>query len=343
MTYDGAMSTEGRIAIVVPCHNEANTIGAVVERFQRELRGATVVVVDNASSDGTAVAARAAGARVIHESALGKGAAVRRLFADVDADYYVLIDGDDTMDPQIAPEMVRLVSEEGYDMVVGRRITDPAEPEVYRRGHRFGNTFMTWVFQKLFKLQISDSLSGYRVMSRRFVKSFPASAVGFEIEVDLNAHAAVMRVPVCEIDAMYVPRPAESSDAKLSTFSDGLRILRRNLRLFRDARPSFAFTLLALPWFALAAVMVGLSFDEFLKNGEVIRSPRLLVGIGAFLGAVLLWIAGIILERIARNRNEVVRLAYLAMDGPVNERPTFVSVPSPSAERSQGYQHSRPA
>ena len=320
------MSDLGRVAIVIPCHNEEHTIGNVIRRFRQELPGATVVVADNASTDETAVAAWKAGAQVIFEPRLGKGEAVRRLLADVDADYYVLIDGDDTMDSRVAPEMLRLVSDEGYDMVVGKRVTPAGEQDVYRRGHRFGNGFLTWVFQKLFKLEITDTLSGYRVLSRRFVKSFPVSSAGFEIEAELNAHAAVIGVPLCEVPAKYVSRPPESSQPKLSTFSDGARILRRNLRLFRDARPFLAFWLLALPWFIFAALMIQLSLEEFFRNGEVIRSPRLLVGIGSFLVALLLWMAGMIMERITRNRNEIIRLAYLAIRGPLR-RPKIVTMP----------------
>ncbi len=340
IAYPGFMSDLGRVAIVVPCHNEEDTIGNVIRRFRQELPGAIVVVADNGSTDDTALAAREAGAQVIFEPRLGKGEAVRRLLADIDADYFVLIDGDDTMDSRVAPEMLRLVSDEGYDMVVGKRVTPSGEPDIYRRGHRFGNKFLTWVFQKLFKLEITDTLSGYRVMSRRFVKSFPASSVGFEIEAELNAHAAVIGVPLCEVPANYVSRPPESSQAKLSTFSDGTRILRRNLRLFRDARPSLAFSLLALPWLVLAMLMIQLSLDEFLINGEVIRSSRLLVGIGSFLVALLLWMAGIIMERITRNRNEVIRLAYLAINGPLRCRPETDTMPTHDGRTHDGQRRS---
>lgn len=322
-----------RVAVVVPCLNEELTIGNVIARFRQHLPHATFVVADNGSSDGTAQVARDAGALVIHETRKGKGSAVRRLLADVDADYYVLIDGDDTMDPAVAPEMLRLAREEGYDMVLGKRIT-AAEADVYRRGHRFGNQVLTWLFQRLFGLPITDTLSGYRVMSRRFVKSFPSASDGFEIEAELNAHAAAVRASICEVPAIFVPRPAESSDAKLSTFPDGLRILRRNMRLFRDARPHLAFSILALPWLLLSILMIELSLNEFFNNaGEVIRSPRLLVGIGSFLVALLLWIAGIIMERVARNRNETVRLAYLAFDGPLRAEAQVIMMPA-GGERS---------
>lgn len=309
------MSFSG-VAVVIPCHNEAQTIANVVESFRHALPSARIVVVDNASTDATAAVALAVGATVITERRAGKGRAVRRLFSDVDADCYVLVDGDGTYDATAAPAMVRLVQEDGVDMVVGRRVPADAAVAAYRRGHRLGNAMLSWIFSKLFNLgEITDTLSGYRVMSRRFVKSFPLASTGFEIEAELNAHAATIEVPVAEVAAPYYERP-EGSESKLSTYSDGIRILRRNLHLFRDARPSLAFSLLASPWLLAGAVGVGVATVEYWQTGLVSRFPTLIVGASALLVAIVTFLVGVVLQRATRNRTEAVRLAYLAIEGP---------------------------
>jgi hypothetical protein len=249
---------------------------------------------------------------VIFEPRPGKGRAMRRLFADVEADCYVMVDGDCTYDASAAPVMVRKVLHDGVDMVVGARVADQAKGAEYRRGHRFGNAVLTWIFRQLFKLPIVDTLSGYRVLSRRFVKSFPAGARGFDVEAELNAHAAVIEVPVSEVPVRYLARP-EGSVSKLSTVSDGYRILKRNLRLFRDARPTLAFGLLAAPLFILSVLLVGRAVLEYWNTGRVLYFPSLIAGVGAFVVAAELWVAGLVMERITRNRNEVVRIAYLGV------------------------------
>lgn len=321
------------VAVVIPCHNEEVAIQGVIGDFRRSLPGARIVVLDNASTDDTAEAARLAGADVIFERRQGKGRAVRRLLADVEAGIYVLADGDATYDASAAPEMVRRCREDGCDMVVSERIG--GSQESYRRGHRLGNAFLTWIFDRLFSLPLGDTLSGYRALSRRFAKSFPTAARGFEIEAELNAHAALLEVPVSEVQAPYSPRP-EGSQSKLSTYRDGARILRRNLRLFRDARPLLAFSIIALPFALSALVLLGIPLFEYLNTDMVSRFPSLIVGIGAFLVALNLVVSGMVLERVTRNRNEATRLAYLSYSSPLTSR-------SSSAQRSMQVQETASA
>ena len=304
-----------QIAVIVPCHNEEQTVAQVIKEFQEALPGALIVVVDNASTDDTAGLALAAGARVLVEPRPGKGNAVRRLFADVEADCYLMVDGDATYEAAAAPVMVSKVLDDGIDMVVGSRVTGPGAAEAYRTGHRLGNLMLTWVFQRLFELKIEDTLSGYRAFSRRFVKTFPSMAEGFEIEAELNAHAASMGVGYAEVRTAYGARP-EGSHSKLSTYRDGVRILRRNLRLFRDWKPMLSFAVLALPWL-IAALILGVPvLAEYFSSGLVPRFPRLIVAVGFGIVAALLLTCGVLLERTTRNRTEVVRLAYLAIGAP---------------------------
>lgn len=304
-----------RVAVIVPCHNEERTIGEVIDGYARALPGCAVVVADNRSTDNTAAVALAHGAQVLSESRAGKGYAVRRLLADVEADCYVMIDGDATYDPEAAPALVELVLHRGVDMVNGARVVAGEHKEAYRPGHALGNIMLTWIFQKLFKLQLRDTLSGYRVMSRRFVKSFPTGAAGFEIEAELNAHAATLGVPIDEVDTPYFARP-EGSESKLNTYRDGARILRRNLRLFRDARPTLAFALLSLPWIVVAAVLLWVAVAEYLSTGLVERFPSLIAGVGALTVGGLILLTGLILERVTRNRIEANRLSYLSFPAP---------------------------
>lgn len=304
------------VAVLVPCHNEEATVERVVAEFRAALPDATIVVCDNASTDRTGELARAAGAVVITEDRPGKGMAVRRLFADVEADVYLMVDGDATYEAAAAPELVRCVVEDGCDMVNGARVSDVVDTAAYRRGHRLGNAVLTWIFRGLFHLPLKDTLTGYRAFSRRFVKSFPSASEGFEIEAELNAHAALLGVPVAEIQTAYLARP-EGSVSKLSTYRDGIRILRLNLRLFRDARPLMSFSVLGLPWMLAALVLILVPVDEYLRTGLVLRFPSLIAGVGSFLVALNLWTAGIIMQRVTRNRAEVVRLRYLAQPGPV--------------------------
>ncbi|HEX8972738.1 glycosyltransferase family 2 protein [Oryzihumus sp.] len=324
--------TGTNVAVIVPCHNEERTIADVVAGFREALPGCEVVVVDNASTDATAERAAEAGARVIFEPRPGKGNAVRRLFADVEAQCYVMVDGDATYDAGAAPVLVSKVLDEGIDMVVGARVAGPGAAQAYRAGHRFGNALLTWVFQRLFGLRVEDTLSGYRGFSRRFVKTFPSMASGFEIEAELNAHAASVGVTYDEVRTAYGSRP-EGSESKLSTYRDGVRILRRNLRLFRDWKPFASFTGLAVPWALGAVALLVPVLTDYVHTGLVPRYPSLIAAVGCFLVALNLVMAGAILERTTRNRIEAVRLAYLRIPAP-RRTPVGVEVPAPEVSEA---------
>jgi glycosyltransferase involved in cell wall biosynthesis len=299
--------------VIVPCHNEAATVAQVTADFARALPGAVVWVFDNNSTDATAARAQAAGAVVRHVALKGKGNVVRRMFSDVDADIYVLVDGDGTYDPAAAPTMVARLIDEGLDMVSAARVSTAAE--AYRAGHRFGNLALSGVVRQVFGRQFKDMLSGYRVFSRRFVKSFPAHSSGFEIETELTVHTLQMRLPAVEVEAPYGARP-EGSESKLSTFRDGLRILRMISLLVREERPLQFFSIAGLAavvfaWFLAAPVLV-----QYLRTGLVPRLPTLVVAVGMMMVALLCFAVGLILDTVSRLRLEQRRLAYLALAGP---------------------------
>lgn len=299
-----------RIAVLVPCYNEALTVAQVVADFKAALPGCIVYVYDNRSSDGTGDIARAAGAVVRREERPGKGGVMRRMFAEIDADIYVVTDGDATYDATRAPEMVERLVRDDLDVVTG--IRDHGERDAaYRRGHQFGNRMFNWLLGVLFGERPADMFSGYRVMSRRFVKSFPAEAKGFEIETELTVHALELRVPTAEIVTSYFERP-EGSTSKLSTYKDGLRILYTMARLFRDVRPLPFFFVCA---FVLAAAGLGLGAGvlvEYLDTHLVPRLPTAVLATGLMLLASLALACGTILDSVARGRREAKRLAYLA-------------------------------
>lgn len=311
-----------RVALLVPCLNEEQTIGDVIAAAKESRVVDQIVVGDNNSSDLTAQVAVENGVRVISVMPPGKGHVMRRLFADVEADVYVMVDGDATYEMNNLEAMVRIVNNGEADLVIGARETKQSDSGAFRKGHRLGNWMLTWIFGRLFSLDIKDSLSGYRVMSRRFVKSFAPVAEGFDIETDLNVHAAMLGCGVAEIPCAYQERP-EGSNSKLRTYSDGWRILRRNLRLFRDARPQFSFALLALPWILAAAVLVGIPVVEFIRDSEVLRFPSLIAGVGAFIVGVLLLHAGLVLSRTTALRKEMVVLRYLEIPGPGSGQKTM--------------------
>lgn len=302
------------IAVVIPCYNEEASIASVIQGFRASLPEARIVVIDNASTDGTAQAARSHGAEVIVEPRSGKGNAVRRAFADIDADAYVMADGDGTYDASAAPRMVALLADAGLDMVIGVR-EHGDDQGAYRRGHVLGNRVFSQVFQRLFDFQISDTLSGYRVMSRRFVKSFVFGRSGFEIEAELNVHAALLGANYAEVRTAYGSRQ-EDSPSKLRTYRDGWRILRRQLRLFRDVRPAAAFALLAVPWFIAAIALILPPVIGYFETGLVAKFPSLIAGVGCLLVAVQVTISGLILDRVALGRREAVRLQYLSYPRP---------------------------
>jgi glycosyltransferase involved in cell wall biosynthesis len=296
-----------RVAVVIPCWNEAVAIGKVVGDFRAALPDAAVFVYDNNSTDGTAAVARGAGAEVRAETLQGKGNVVRRAFADIDADIYVLVDGDDTYEAASAPELVRLLVEQRLDMVTGRRVGEIARP-----GHRLGNRALTGMVRLIFGDRISDLLSGYRVFSRRFVKSFPAMAAGFETETEFTVHALELDMPIGEVPTHYRGRPVGSA-SKLHTVRDGLRILRTIVVLVKEERP--------LQFFALCGVVLlllgfGLGFPlvtEFLRTGLVPRFPTAILATGIVVLSFLAFAVGLILDTVARGRKEMKRIAYLAI------------------------------
>jgi glycosyltransferase involved in cell wall biosynthesis len=302
-----------RIAVLLPCYNEEAAIAATVAGFRAALPGATVYVYDNNSRDRTREIAAEAGAVVRSERQQGKGHVVRRMFADVDADVYVMADGDLTYDPQAAPAMVDLLLAEQLDMVVGTRRHEAKQ--AYRGGHVLGNRLFTGLLAGLFGRSFSDIFSGYRVFSRRFVKSFPVLSSGFEIETEISVHALELRMPVGEVETIYAARP-EGSESKLSTFSDGWRILRTIVTLYRVERPALFYgTLGAL--LLIGAVLLAIPLVvTYVHTGLVPRVPTAILVTGMTIVAVLCFFAGLILDTVTRGRREIRRLAYLALAAP---------------------------
>lgn len=301
----------GRIAILIPCRNEEAAIAGVVHDFHHYLPSATVYVYDNASSDDTAQVARDAGAQVYSEPLIGKGNVVRRMFADIEADIYVIVDGDGTYDASSAPTLIRYLLTDRLDMVNCARVS--SEMGAYRPGHQFGNRLLTGLVARVFGNRLSDMLSGYRVMSRRFVKSFPALSTGFEIETELTVHALELRAPIGELTAPYVSRPRGSS-SKLNTMRDGLRILRLIIHLIKEERPLQFFT---TGFFVLVALAVSLGIPvvmQFLATGLVGRLPTAVLATGLTILAFLSLVCGLILDTVTRGRRELKRLLYLAAD-----------------------------
>jgi glycosyltransferase involved in cell wall biosynthesis len=301
------------IAVLVPCYNEAATIAAVVRDFHRALPGAAVYVFDNNSSDGTADVARKAGATVCTVIDQGKGNVIRRMFADIEAEVYVLVDGDNTYDAAIAPLLVDTLLANGLDMVVGTRTS--AERETYRRGHRFGNWLLTRFVATVFGRTFTDMLSGYRVFSRRYVKSFPAHAAGFETETELAVHALELRMPVAEVATAYRARP-RGSESKLNTYRDGARILLMIIKLFKAERPLLFFSLGFVACALLSIILAIPVFDEYLRTGLVPRLPTALLCAAIMLLGGILLTCGIILDTVTRGRIEMKRFAYLSLAAP---------------------------
>lgn len=299
-----------QIAVLIPCFNEQATIPRVIAAFRASLPEASIYVYDNNSTDHTVALARAAGAIVRQETLQGKGHVVRRMFADIDADVYVLVDGDDTYDAAMAPVMVRQLLDNMDDMVTGTRISDIKE--AYRFGHRFGNKLLTGLVRVIFGDRIKDMLSGYRVFSRRFVKSFPALASGFETETEFTVHALDLDMPVSEVETRYKDRPPESV-SKLSTVSDGFRILGMIIRLVKEARP-FAFFGAAAGLLALAGVVLAVPVVlTYLRTGLVPRLPTAILSASLVEAAFLALVCGLVLDSVARARKEAKRLAYLSV------------------------------
>lgn len=315
--FPAVTSEEGlaspRIAVILPCYNEAGAIVQTVEDFRRALPTADIYVFDNNSTDGSRDLAAAAGAIVRRVTQQGKGHVVRRMFADVDADIYVMADGDATYEAAAAPRLVAAMLEDNLDMVVGARKCEVEE--AYRRGHRFGNWALTSLLKQLFGRSFTDILSGYRVFSRRFVKSFPVLSAGFEIETEISVHALELAMPVAEVVTAYGARP-EGSVSKLSTYRDGWRILRTIFTLFRIEKPILFFgviaALLAVTALALAAPLI----VTYAQTGLVPRFPTAILVTGLMILATLSGMCGLILDTVVRGRREVRRLAYLGFRAP---------------------------
>lgn len=298
-----------RVAVLIPCYNEAVAIAKVVEDFRLAMPEAEIWVFDNNSRDGTADIAAAQGAFVRQVTLQGKGHVVRRQFADVEADVYVMVDGDDTYHAASAPALVRALVDGGHDMVVGVRKAVDMQA-AYRAGHAFGNRMLTGFLSWLFGRNCTDILSGYRAFSRRFVKSFPVLSAGFDIETELTVHALEMKMSVGEVETPYKERP-EGSFSKLSTYKDGFRILRTMLQLFSAERPLAFFGGIAAMLALLSIALMVPVLAEFLKTGLVPRVPTALLSTGMMLSGLLSLTVGLVLDTVTRGRRETKMLAYL--------------------------------
>jgi glycosyltransferase involved in cell wall biosynthesis len=321
-----------RVAVLIPCYNEEIALPKVVADFRTCLPNATIYVYDNNSSDRTAEVARAAGAVVGTEPLQGKGHVVRRMFADVEADVYVLVDGDDTYDAAAAPRLVAMLLEQRLDMVNAARVTSIAA--AYRRGHRFGNAVLTGMVSNIFGKRVSDMLSGYRAFSRRFVKSFPALSAGFEIETELTVHSLELRMPIAELPASYRDRPT-GSGSKLRTYVDGVRILRMIVVLVKEERPLQFFSAAAAVLFVVAIGAGGPVVSDFFHTGLVPRLPTAVLAASLVMLSFLSVTCGLILDSVMRGRKEMKRLAYLSIPPPpdVSGRAPYGTAAVASARR----------
>lgn len=306
-------STRPRIAVLVPCYNEEAAVATVVADFRKALPGAEIYVYDNNSRDNTVAVAREAGAIVRSERRQGKGHVVRRMFADVEADIYVLVDGDATYDAPSAPRMIDKLLEEHLDMVVGLRIDQ--SQAAYRLGHRTGNRMLTGFLSSTFGHAFKDILTGYRVFSRRFVKSFPVLSDGFEIETELAVYALELSLPVAEVETPYYARP-QGSFSKLNTWRDGFRIFGTMLKLYRSERPLRFFTVIGI-LLALAAIALAIPIVvTFIETGLVPRLPTAVLSMGLTIVAMLSVSSGLVLDTVTRGRREMKMLAYLSQPAP---------------------------
>ncbi|HEY1125799.1 MAG TPA: glycosyltransferase family 2 protein [Sphingobium sp.] len=302
-----------KVAVLLPCYNEEGAIGETVRAFRAALPDATVYVYDNNSTDKTCLVAAAEGAVVRTERMQGKGNVVRRMFADIEADIYVLADGDATYDATVAPRLIEMLIADRLDMVVGARKSEVEA--AYRRGHRLGNVLLTGILAQIFGRTFTDILSGYRIFSRRFVKSFPILSTGFEIETEMSVHALELRMPVGEMVTAYAARP-EGSVSKLSTYRDGWRILNMIIRLSRIERPIQFFGLLGAMLALLGIILAIPLVMTYLQTGLVPRFPTAILATGLVILASLCMFTGLILDTVVRGRIEVRRLAYLALPAP---------------------------
>ena len=301
-----------QVAVIVPCYNEAQTIKKVVKDFKKALPDATVFVFDNNSKDDTSRVAREAGAEVRFVALPGKGNVVRRMFADVDADVYLMVDGDATYDAASASKMVDRLIDENLDMVVGCRTEQSTDNENYRPGHRMGNKLLTGSVQKMFGGNFTDMLSGYRAFSRRYAKSFTADSKGFETETELTVHALEMRMPFAEVMTPYYERP-EGSESKLSTYKDGIKILKMILRLYSNERPLRFWGIIGSVFLILAIILSVPVLIEFAETKEVARFPTLIASTAIGIASLLFFTIGLVLRTVTKGRKETNYLMYLAL------------------------------
>lgn len=301
------------IAVLLPCYNEGATIGDVVRGFRKALPQATIYVYDNNSTDGTALQAMLAGASVVRERRQGKGHVVRRMFADIDADIYVMADGDGTYAPEDAEELIRTLLTEGSDMVVGTRRN--VHNDAGRQGHAFGNRIFNWLYRTIFAADFTDIFSGYRAFSRRFVKSFPAVSGGFEIETEMSVHASRLKLPVSELELDYGRRP-EGSHSKLSTFRDGWKILWMFAMLMKETRPFAFFGILGVISMELSIGFMIPVLVEYFETGLVMRMPTWVLSMALMMISFMLFTAGLILDSVARARAEQLRIHYMNLAKP---------------------------
>lgn len=306
---------QNRILAIIPCLNEEISIAETIDEIKIIVPEIEIWVIDNNSSDNTAINAESSGARVIKCSQSGKGFALRRAFSLVKENYSAIfiVDGDATYSVDALPAAIELIKDDGFDMVIGKRV-DTTNSSVgrtasYRLGHRAGNQFLSYVFRVLFKIKITDIFSGWRVVSPGFIKSFMGGNSGFEIEAELNTHAYVLSAAVIEIPVQYYGRKI-GSNSKLKTYSDGMKIVRKQMKLFRNEKPLLAFSILASPWLFAGGFLFNRVVNEYLVTGLVPRFPSLIAATGMFLLAGLLWIAGVILERVRLLRVFHARLMY---------------------------------
>lgn len=297
-----------KIAVIIPCYNEEIAIAKVVADFKKYVPQADIYVYDNNSTDKTAEKAKKAGAIVRTETLQGKGNVVRRMFADIDADIYVMSDGDETYDIKRTPDLIAKLVDDNLDMVVGAR--KEVDLAAYRVGHRTGNILLTKLVQRFFKHDLVDMLSGFRVFSRRFVKSFPAQSSGFEIETELTVHALSSRIPMAEVETDYFARPL-GSESKLATYKDGIRILAMIVNLIKDERPMLFFSVIAAVFFILS-LMLGIPVvEDFFETHKVLRFPSAFLAMGLMILSMISLLVGLILDSVSKSRKEVRRMAYL--------------------------------
>ena len=319
------------IAILLPCYNEAMTIAGVVRGFREALPGARIFVYDNNSTDGTALQAMLAGALVMRERRQGKGHVVRRMFADIDADIYIMADGDGTYAPQDAEELVRTLLTERADMVVGTR--RGVHADAGRQGHAAGNRLFNFLYRTMFAPDFTDIFSGYRAFSRRFVKSFPAVSGGFEIETEMSVHASLLKLPVCEIELDYGRRP-EGSHSKLSTFKDGAKILWMFAMLMKETRPFAFFGLISGAFMTASLVFMAPVLVAYFQTGLVERMPTWVFSQVLMLVSLLIFTAGLILDSVSRARAEQLRIHYMGLPASTHAAdPASITAQSAKPER----------